>query len=215
MVFVLSIDEDKFRSTNSKWNELGLNKPSVVGYVSFLIESREFATKEDWEQYYYDSGLARLQDTQSDPKYFGRTKDELRSIAEKLYVGVKDNGFDLTLDDCVECVRFRVICETWNGIIMREHNTINNLKEIFTGATFNKTTAEFDFEYAIDYEVSKNSELVGALQIKPKSYTYNNEYINKAKKINRKKNKQYTKKYGVSVYNVVSDLYGNILSITK
>jgi hypothetical protein len=49
--FVLCIDENKFRSTNEKWNELMLNDPWSVGYVSTLIETVAWKTKEEWEQY--------------------------------------------------------------------------------------------------------------------------------------------------------------------
>ena len=48
--FVLSIDKDKFRSTNAKWNELMLNDPWSVGYVSTLIEAANWKCKEEWEE---------------------------------------------------------------------------------------------------------------------------------------------------------------------
>ena len=35
--FVLSIDTRKFSSTNALWNDLMLNDPLSVGYVSTLI----------------------------------------------------------------------------------------------------------------------------------------------------------------------------------
>lgn len=57
--FVLTIDKDKFRSTNAKWNELMLNDPWSVGYVSTLIEAANWKNKEEWEETYYASGKAR------------------------------------------------------------------------------------------------------------------------------------------------------------
>ena len=45
--FVLGIDKEKFRSTNAKWNELMLNDPWSVGYVSTLIEAANWKNKED------------------------------------------------------------------------------------------------------------------------------------------------------------------------
>lgn len=57
--FVLSIDKDKFRSTNAKWNELMLNDPWSVGYVSTLIEAADWKSKEEWEETYYASGKVR------------------------------------------------------------------------------------------------------------------------------------------------------------
>ena len=57
--FVLGIDKDKFRSTNAKWNELMLNDPWSVGYVSTLIEASNWKSKEEWEETYYASGAVR------------------------------------------------------------------------------------------------------------------------------------------------------------
>ena len=57
--FVLGINKDKFRSTNAKWNELMLNDPWSVGYVSTLIEASNWKSKEEWEETYYASGAVR------------------------------------------------------------------------------------------------------------------------------------------------------------
>lgn len=51
--FILSIDKEKFRSTNAKWNKLMLNDPWSVGYVSTLIETANWKNKEEWETTYY------------------------------------------------------------------------------------------------------------------------------------------------------------------
>ena len=59
--FILSIDSNKFRSTNSTWNNLMLNNPWSVGYVTTLIELVEFQSKEEWESFYYESGKKRNQ----------------------------------------------------------------------------------------------------------------------------------------------------------
>ena len=57
--FVLSIDKEKFRSTNAEWNNLMLNAPWSVGYVSTLIELHSWHSKEEWERFYYESGEKR------------------------------------------------------------------------------------------------------------------------------------------------------------
>lgn len=57
--FKLTINKDKFRSTNAKWNELMLNDPWSVGYVSTLIEAANWKCKEEWEETYYASGKVR------------------------------------------------------------------------------------------------------------------------------------------------------------
>lgn len=64
---------------------------------------------------------------------------------------VKNNGFNLTLDECIECVRFRIIRETWNGIVIRKRNTTATLKQNFPQFYFEKLDREMDYTYAVDY----------------------------------------------------------------
>lgn len=243
--FVLGIDKDKFRSTNAKWNELMLNDPWSVGYVSTLIEAANWKSKEEWEETYYASGAARNKFIEQNAgrlgysldffndvtvpynksKYYslswdvknvntqrGRTKEDLAAKGKILYEAVKNNGYGLTLEECVECVRFRVICETWNGIILRENNTIKTLQGLFPNLTFEKADGEMDHTYAVDFQVFKENKLICAIQVKPKSYTQNAPYIVKARHANTNKYAAYKEKYGVSVLTVISTSKGEILN---
>lgn len=241
MEFVLPIDAGKFRSTNAPWNNLMLNDPWSVGYVTTLIELVPFVRKEDWEQYYYASGQQRetliekldkatqgmLQNEQlirTDKAFvnglpfnlknlntqYGRTQDQMYRKGEILYTTVKHNGYGLTVEECYECVRFRVICETWNGVIVRERNTILSLQRQFPDYEFRKVAGETDHRYAVDYEVYKNGILSSAIQIKPPSYTWNAPYITKARAANKQKNLAYLNAFGVQVYDVISDSKGYV-----
>jgi hypothetical protein len=241
--YILTIDADKFRSTNATWNNLMLNDPWSVGYVTTLIELVPFDKKEDWENFYYESGHKReleigklsfdFQNIVNDESLirvnriavnqlnwdlknlntqYGRTKERLNKKGLILFNEVKNNGLGLTEDDCVECVRFRVICETWNGVIVRERNTVQNLKNRFPNTEFRKVIGEIDHTFAVDYELYKNGVLTSAIQIKPQSYTWSAPYIQKARNANKNKNQEYLKKFGVQVYDVISDSRGNILN---
>lgn len=241
--FILPIDADKFRSTNQTWNDLMLNDPWSVGYVTTLIVFEEFANKEDWEAFYYKSGGQRNQQIQNlnneqqaiikdeqlvlknGPKVkqlpwdlknlnfqFGRTEEQLREKGQLLFEAVKNNGFNLTVEECFQCIRFRVICETWNGVILREINTIKTLKRLLPKADFRKVDGEFDHKYAVDYEVFKNEHLVYGLQIKPESYTRNAPYIVKARFANQKKNQLYSSQFGVPVFDIIASIGGNIIN---
>lgn len=243
MEFVLNIDVNKFRSTNALWNNLMLNAPWSVGYVTTLIELESFEKKEDWESFYYESGRLRefevsklnsdYQNLLNDESLirtnrnianqldwnlknlntqYGRTKECLRKKGFILFTAIKNNKLGLTLEDCIECVRFRVICETWNGVIIRERNTIENLQRKFPEIYFKKVSGEIDFAFAVDYELYKNGSLVCAIQIKPRSYTWNTSYINKARKANKYKNEEYFKKFGVRVFDVISNSRGEIIN---
>lgn len=60
--FLNPIDPAVFRVTNAPWNDLKLNNPWSVGYVSALVSVHPFKNKESWEQYYYQSGEQRLRE---------------------------------------------------------------------------------------------------------------------------------------------------------
>ena len=238
--FTLSIDKRKFQSTNATWNALMLNDPWSVGYVSDLIERKPFQNKEDWEKHYYESGTARqallLKLPSNDKKLlnnfllkkenpslfkkiphqlkrlntgYGRTREDLTAKAQVLKEKMNTR---LSLDECFECVRFRTICETWNGIKIREKEAIEKLKALFPMIHFQKTDGEIDYQFGVDYELFLNEKLLGGIQIKPKSYLGNAAYIQKAKQANARKHAEYTHKTGTNVRVVVADLNGNILN---
>lgn len=112
----------------------------------------------------------------------------------------------------MECVRFRVICETWNGIILRENNTIETLHRLFPNLRFEKAEGEMDHTYAVDFQVYNHdtSCLICAIQVKPKSYLQNAPYIKKARAANANKYAAYKEKYGVPVLTVISTSRGEI-----
>lgn len=241
--FILSIDKDKFRSTNAMWNKLMLNDPWSVGYVSTLIETANWKNKEEWENTYYASGQDRnelidknaaklgytkefFNDTtvpMNKSKYYalswdiknlntqkGRTQEDLKEKGRILYEAVKDNGYGLTIEECFECVRFRVICETWNGIILREHNTKTTLASLFPKLTIKETAGEIDHTYAVDLELYRGNTLLCGVQVKPVSYTKNAPYIVKARRANAVKYELYKEKYGVPVFTIISNSKGEI-----
>ncbi len=241
--FVNHLNQSKFRRTNGTWNELMLNDPWSVGYVSRLIESRSFDNKEDWESFYYDSGKERIkkmsslslknQDLLNNEgliKYdkervhrftegfkdlnwsYGRTKLELQLKGELLYIHIRNKHQDITLQDCESAVRYRVICDTWNGIVLREHNTVTRLRARYPDIDFRKMDGDFDYKYGVDYELYKTDELLCAVQIKPKSYLRRNSYIEKARMANKKKNQYYTSSFATPVYDVISNHDGSIIN---
>lgn len=141
---------------------------------------------------------------------YGRTPQRLREKGEILYASVKNNGCALTLEDCIECVRFRVVCETWNGIILRENNTILTLKNQFPDYVYKVVDGDVDYKYAVDYEIYSQDKLKYAIQIKPTSYLGDQPYLLKARKANEEKNKRYKLLNNVEVYYIYADTKGNI-----
>lgn len=218
-------DEAKFRYTNPIWNNMGLNHPSKVGMVSQLIQNKVFESKEDWANYYFESGRQRWEDImEKGPSAvyggdYGRTREELIAIGEELYQGVlkQGNPLKLTKEECIDCVAYRVIGETYDGIILREENTIKTIQELFDnlfkdkhGLVFKKTLGSEDAKYAVDYEVfSKQGNLILGLQIKPSSYRKpNRRVMGNIHEVNLSKNKLYFKEKGVGVEYVYSNTKG-------
>ncbi|WP_423819193.1 MjaI family restriction endonuclease [Salinimicrobium sp. TIG7-5_MAKvit] len=239
--FVNDIDHRAFAKTNAPWNQLMLNDPWSVGYVTTLITLKPFANKEEWESFYYEMGEYRqrqlkalsphqssvLKDFQlklKDPEKVrtlpfnlinintqnGRTQGELEEKGIKLYEYMKSEHPEISLKDCVKAVRFRVICETWNGVILREKRTAESLRSNFPQFQFNETSGENDHKYAVDFEVYRNGKLLCGIQIKPRSYLANTPYLIRAKAANKRKFEEYFQAFGVSVFIIISDMKGII-----
>jgi MjaI restriction endonuclease len=238
-IFQNQINTTKFKSTNYIWNQLRLNSPWSVGYVSTLIESKDFVTKEEWRQFYYESGEERLRKinelctpeekealldfTKATPTLskelkelnfsYGRTEEELDERGRYMYQKIVEQGNPnkVTLAECIYMVKFRVMGETWNGIIARERNTVKTMEEVFPNLSFKKTEGERDYQYGIDYELYEEEELLCAVQIKPMSYMkgFSKEII-KAKKANEAKNQKYKEEYKADVLYVYSNSKGII-----
>jgi hypothetical protein len=241
-LFINRMDLTKFRFTNAVWNELTLNSPWSIGYVSNLISSRNFLAKEEWEKYYYDSGKERnelflklkldiseinslndlygFNNVRGELKYlnfnFGRTKHDLDFKAQLLYNKIKNyNPHNISLNECKECVRFRIICETWNGIVMREMKTIEKMNFLLDkNCKLVSTSGEKDYKYGVDYELYENEELICGLQIKPITYkSSKSRAVQKARNANKRKNILYKQDFGKDVCYVYSKSNGSIIEI--
>lgn len=243
--FINSLNISKFESTNSQWNELMLNDPWSVGFVSSLIESKSFKNKEEWEDFYYHSGeerdyklskydqniVEKLNDELLILKhkkevleldktlknlnfYHGRTKTQIEKKGNILYQEAIKRGIKISNEECIESVRFRTICQTWNGIIIREKKSIELLKIKFPDCHFEKTDGDFDYKYAVDYHMKKNDVLICGIQIKPGSYAMSNSnYVQKAREANKRKNMKYTDIFKVPVFDIIFEK-GEILNIS-
>lgn len=142
----------------------------------------------------------------------GRTKEQLKYKGKILFEEAIERGIDITENECIQAVRYRTICETWNGIIVREGNTVKKLRQKFKDVEFVSTDGQFDFDYAVDYEIKLSGNLICGIQIKPKSYDADKPYLRKAKYANKKKNDRYSDEFGKPVLYVFSKLSGEIIN---
>lgn len=146
---------------------------------------------------------------------YGRSKTDLQYKAEILHHHCKKSNINSNIDQIQECVCYRIIGETWNGIILREKNTIDSLVKIYPTLEFEKTEASFDHQYAVDYNAYLGTRLVCGIQIKPKSFLSNKSYILKAKRANATKNKKYSKEFGVPSIDIISSQKGQIYNLSN
>lgn len=239
MEFVNRVNQEKFRSTNKLWNELKLNIPWNVGYVSSLIHKRTFKSKEEWYDFYFQSGEERLKQinnlSNTDKSkilskypsknnslnelnfYYGRTKQEIAKLGSILYQELlkTNNPLKISEDECKFIAFFRVVCETWNGIVMRETNTKKQLMNLITKKGYEidiiNTSGKFDTKYAVDFEICYEGNIVCGLQVKPKSYANDNfEYLAEAKEMNKVKNDLYIKDFNRKIFYIYSATNGLI-----
>jgi hypothetical protein len=211
-----------------------LNDPWSVGYVTTLIETAEFRTKEEWEAFYYHSGesrnthlltldaasrnllnneqlvyrnkseVTRLDWRLKNLNYqFGRTCEQLHQKGTILYQAAQQRRLPITEAECAEAVRFRTICQTWNGVVVRERKAIVVLQQQLPQIQFIKTAGETDYEFAVDYQLYCGSRLLCGIQIKPASYALSKAlYVCHAKAANKRKNNRYQQQFKVPVFDV-------------
>lgn len=235
--FANSLNIGRFERTNGLWNNLMLNDPWSVGYVTTLVEIKEFHNKADWEDYYYSSGEAREAElSKLSPQFrekvndeqlilknkseinsmdwslknlnfsYGRTRQQINKKGKILFNAASEKGIDITEAECIEAVRFRTICQTWNGVVIRGRKAVELLSRTFPTTKFLKTVGDFDYEYAVDYQLYNGDKLLCGIQIKPASYERSNApYVRNAKEANKRKNDNYYVKFGAHVFDVICE----------
>ncbi|HBF9450537.1 TPA: MjaI family restriction endonuclease [Clostridioides difficile] len=223
-LFKNPIDKKKFDSTNEIWNKMHFNSPVKIGYTSKLVKEKKFSDKLDWANFYFESGEKRKELLKLNPYdkninlNYGRTKKEIAKIGCYLYKHLLETGnpLKLTKEECMLTAYFRIIGETWNGIIWRESNTKDVLSKKITNLGYEvsliDTPSDFDVLFAVDYEIYFKGSIVCGIQIKPKSYSTNNSYLNKTIKLNEEKNQKYKKRFNRDVYYVYAETSGIILN---
>lgn len=143
----------------------------------------------------------------------GRTREELDHKGELLHRFCEKKGMGLTLNECKETVRFRVVCEAWNSMVIREKNTAEKLQEHFKDLRIVRTDSDFDHSYAVDFELWQGDVRLCGVLVKPSNYFKSfAPYIKRAKAINGVKHNDYKGDFGRPVFEVISDLEGTILN---
>lgn len=147
---------------------------------------------------------------------YGRTKKEIAEKGVILFKALEKEGnpHNLTKKECMYIAFYRIICETWNGIMCREMNTIeyltNKLNKYGYEVFLIDTSGRFDASYGVDFELYYEGYIVCGIQIKPISYTKNNVGLKKSIELNTVKNNNYSQKFNRKVHYIYSKQNGHI-----
>lgn len=244
--FVCDISRDKLSKTNRIWGLSKLNAAWTIGMVSTLCTAKKFTSKEEFKEYYFESGMRREEIIKTLPEEeqrlatsirmpafiktnyphihklnttYGRTIEQMRFIGDLFYSCIeKDESLNfITRRDARYLVLYRVIAETWNGIGLREMNTIASINRLFKQHNLDwrcsKIAGELDGRYEIDAQiVDGQGRLLLAIQIKPKSYRGQYGLKAETESWNTVKNKEFRVQYGKPVVYVYSTTRGEILN---
>lgn len=130
-------------------------------------------------------------------KYYFQKRDKTPLIEASEFIADK---YEIDLQIAKKYVHYRVIGQTWNGMIT-EINIVNEMEKYFRTITFLKADYEKDEQYFTDWEaynMQRGKTLLFGIQIKPISYQkMNSPYQLKAKENHNRQAEEYTKKFKV------------------
>lgn len=178
--FKLSLNNDVFSKLNKDKKISALFRSSQVGKCAKIFDDYYKSTIElkpaEWYLFYESvMGITILKDT-------ANKLIELTNLSE---------------DICFDYVKFRVLGQTWNGML-NEINLIYELKDEFPNIDFKKADYDLDENYFTDWEAYSNDKLFLGLQIKPITYMYmNTPYQNQAKLNHERQRTNYKEKFKV------------------
>jgi hypothetical protein len=178
--FEVSLSKDEFSKLNKDKKISYLFRSSSVGKCAKIFDDYYKSTIElkpaEWYRFYESvMGITILKEVTN-------KLIELTNLSEAV---------------CYDYVKFRVLGQTWNGML-NEINLIEELKQEFPNIDFKKADYNLDENYFTDWEAYSNDNLFLGLQIKPITYMYmNTPYQNQAKLNHERQRTNYKEKFKV------------------
>ena len=178
--FEISLSKDEFSKLNKDKKISYLFRSSSVGKCAKIFDDYYKSTIElkpaEWYRFYESvMGITILKEVTN-------KLIELTNLNEAV---------------CYDYVKFRVLGQTWNGML-NEINLIEELKQEFPNIDFKKADYNLDENYFTDWEAYSNDILFLGLQIKPITYKYmNTPYQNQAKLNHEMQRTNYKEKFKV------------------
>jgi len=178
--FEVSLSKDEFSKLNKDKKISYLFRSSSVGKCAKIFDDYYKSTIElkpaDWYRFYESTmGITILKEVTN-------KLIELTNLSEAV---------------CYDYVKFRVLGQTWNGML-NEISLIEELKQEFPNIDFKKADYDLDENYFTDWEAYSNDTLFLGLQIKPITYKYmSTPYQNQAKLNHERQRTNYKEKFKV------------------
>jgi hypothetical protein len=178
--FEVSLSKDEFSKLNKDKKISYLFRSSSVGKCAKIFDDYYKSTIElkpaEWYRFYESvMGITILKEVTN-------KLIELTNLSEAV---------------CYDYVKFRVLGQTWNGML-NEINLIEELKQEFPNIDFKKADYDLDENYFTDWQAYSNDTLFLGLQIKPITYMYmNTPYQNQAKLNHERQRTNYKEKFKV------------------
>lgn len=185
-----------FTRTNEAWNKSEINKVEKIGSVMGHIIKCNPKKYEEWETYFYENVASK-----EDIIGFAKTFRDFVLKDEKLAKEFKyDKLSDKSYWRMVEC---RLIFETWIGYLAEKEVCdllSSRLKKDGYEISSKHLSPKEDNKYAVDFFLYNKGKLLCGLQIKPETYYKSKQSeVMKAIEINKDKNRDFVKRYGVPV----------------
>jgi hypothetical protein len=176
---------------NSAMNRFQLNFKKNVGPTSESIRLCEPKSLEEWRKYYFNHV---------------RSKDHLVNLGKRLYVKITEvihaEVEQITEEDCINYLLNMVINRTYDGYIS-EINTVYGQLQKELNTKIEPAPDKWDRQYNVDFYIAIESSYIG-LQIKPVNEGIQLSQIFKEENIQQKTHNQFSKKFGGSVFYVIS-----------
>jgi hypothetical protein len=186
--FEISLSKDEFSKLNKDKKISYLFRSSSVGKCAKIFDDYYKSTIElkpaEWYRFYESvMGITILKEVTN-------KLIELTNLSEAV---------------CYGYVKFRVLGQTWNGML-NEINLIEELKQEFPNIDFKKADYDLDENYFTDWQAYSNDKLFLGLQIKPITYMYmNTPYQNQAKLNHERQRTNYKEKFKVPHFLIYYD----------
>lgn len=166
-------------------NKNNFNTSDNLGRLTQLINESSPNTIEEWEEYYH--------------QYILKT-GIIKKINQNLKY-IEENYKDIDMKDVKEVFRKRTIQDVWEG--WARELSFKKIFEENSTYEIQHTDYRLDSQYGVDFIVYFEGVMVGAFQVKPISYIYNNKnYVLIDKQRNQRKYQRFLNDYGIPVYEV-------------